>query len=188
MAAEHTSAVTHKRCTKCLKYKRVPEDYVMRKRTLKSGEVRKYAAGECKECGALRREKWKQDYIAEHGLEAWRDLQRHYSRKRDKEARKKYNREWWRMTHGKGTRVWKRYEHEKDGGHKYPRVPSRQLRWFWDTEMTEQQKALVRSNENFYRALRRAMYDQKNVELRAVDELGVMIGRVELISYLYPGE
>lgn len=90
-------AVTEKRCTVCRLVKRVPDDYVMRRRTLKCGEIRVYPSGECRQCGAARREKWKADYIAKHGEEAWRKKQRQHSKGRDKKKRRRYSREYGRM-------------------------------------------------------------------------------------------
>lgn len=81
-----------KRCTKCRQFKRVPEDYVMRKRVLASGEVRHYPSGECKRCGSERKARWVQA-----NRDTVRARQRRYNANRDQLARRAYQRDYQRM-------------------------------------------------------------------------------------------
>lgn len=75
--AQAVAEPDHKRCTKCKKMMRVPEDYVMKERTLASGETKKYAAGECKFCGRKRAAAWREKKKAEGVLA---ELDRKYKR------------------------------------------------------------------------------------------------------------
>jgi hypothetical protein len=99
-----------KRCTACNEWKRVPDDYTMRKRTLASGEVRKYPAGECKKCSAERAAKWRDNLRAKGEL---KERQQEYNLRRDPEHKREYNREYSAMRRRaegvKSRGPWKKY-------------------------------------------------------------------------------
>lgn len=110
-ALKDAPPITTKICSRCKEPKRVPDDYVMRKRKLKSGDVTRYPSGECNECARKRKQNW-----ADRNRETVRERQRRWNANRDPEHRRRYQRDYQRMQRvleGVTPRgPWRRYRHE----------------------------------------------------------------------------
>lgn len=183
--------VEQKRCTICKEWRKVPEEYVMRNRTLASGEIRRYAAGECKYCGRKRAERWKKAYITEHGEEAWKEKQKGYQRNRDQQKQRRYQREYGRikrMEEGAEPRgPWKKYEHESGSkGTKKVFVSSTPLRIWWEAMDTETRQ-WINLDESLSRTVRRYAYESVNVEIDIIDMLVDRLSDPGLYARLAPG-
>lgn len=183
-------AVTQKKCTVCLEWKDVPGDYTMRKRKLKSGVIKHYPAGECLKCANDRRKRWKQNYIDKHGLEAWKQYQRESSAGRDKEVRNRYNRERGRLQRleegAKPRGPWKKYRDESGGSLGLVFVSSSKLRQWWES-LDVETKTLIGAHDSISRSIRRACYEQDNVELCVLDSIATLMGDPNLVSVLSNG-
>jgi hypothetical protein len=171
--------VTQKPCTKCGVWKRVPEDYSMRKRKLKDGSVTLYPNPECKPCATARSKQARENYILKHGKEAWLKLHASY---RDPEERKTYNREWWRMTHGKGKRTWRRYAPTRE----QVRVDAAPFLAWWDANRFRIPSDRGRWNTHHQTVRRIRNEGQTTIDLFIVDEIGTRIGEPGLAAELYP--
>lgn len=123
---------SNSRCRRAGQWLRVPDDFYMRRRRLKSGGMRVYPSGECKECSRERADKWKKGL----GPEEAKRRQTLYNKQRDRAKQRRYNREHQRLlaieAAERGERVlrgpWKRYTNEPQ-----PRmlVPARGfIRWY----------------------------------------------------------
>lgn len=134
------------RCKRAGKWLRVPDDFYMRRRKLKSGGLRVYPSGECKECSRARADRWKKAL----GPEEAKRRQDGYNAKRDQEKKKRYNREYLRLkaaeAEARGELVrrgpWHRYRDEPQ-----PRVlvPARAfIRWYVDERTRMDQVLRVR--------------------------------------------
>jgi hypothetical protein len=181
-------AVKSKVCTVCRTSKRVPEDYVMRKRKLKSGGVRTYPSGECNQCANDRKTRWKEEFIAKHGHEAWLERQRRYNSNRPSEERRRYQREYGRMRRieeGATPRgPWKIYADESGGRLGYMMMPAKPFIDFWKTVGQVDRQ---RVSENLRRSVRRAEEsEQENIEFSVVDAVSVALGLPGLVQELYP--
>lgn len=183
-------AITQKKCTVCKEWKNVPDDYSMRKRRLKSGIVNHYPAGECLKCANKRRKKWKQDYIDEHGLEAWKKYQRESSANRNKEVRNRYNRErgrLQRLEEGATPRgPWKKYRDEAGGSLGREMVSSSKLRQ-WLESLDADSRTMINAHPTLLRSVHRVCYEQENVELGVLDSLATLMGDPGLITLLSNG-
>lgn len=184
-------------CERRGQWLKVPDDFPMRKRKLKCGEVKRYPAGECKQCNRRRADEWKAKIIREQGLEAWQKLNKRYNDKRDPDHKRRYNREYTRMRRieqGVTPRgPWKKYRHEVEERMKL--VPVKPfVEWFQSlngSTPTEDQMG-----DRLSRAVRRAIngggesaesLEDRRIHLDIVDEVGVLVGEPFLIHALYPG-
>jgi hypothetical protein len=168
---------------------KVPDDFPMRKRKLKCGEVRRYPAGECKLCNRRRADEWKAKIIREQGIEAWRAMNKRWNDKRDKEHKRKYNREYQRIQaalEGRRQRgPWKKYAHELDERLKL--VPAEPfVQWFQSLNGSTPTESQM--GPRLARAVRRATSGEiQKIHLDIVDEVGVLVGQTYLIHTLYAG-
>lgn len=119
-------------CRRAGQWLQVPEDFYMRRRKLKSGGIRIYPSGECKECSRARADAW----IAAKPPEERKKLYAQWNAKRDRKKRNRYQREHQRLTAieeaEKGERIlrgpWKRYRDEPEPDE---RVPARGfIKWY----------------------------------------------------------
>lgn len=181
--------VDRKKCTKCHQWKDVPADYVMKKRQLKSGEIRRYASGECKQCGRERAEKWKQDYIAKYGEKAWKDKQEEYKRNRNQEKRKQYQREYGRIRRieqGVTPRgPWKKYRNESGGRAEKIQMSSTPVRIWWDN-LDKETKAYLNLDESLSRRIKYAR-TEPNIEIKLIDRIVDALKDPNLYQVLAPG-
>ncbi len=182
--------VEQKRCTQCKEWRKVPDEYVMRKRTLKSGEIRRYAAGECKYCGRERAERWKKDYITKHGEEGWKEKMAEYKRNRDQDKRRRYQREYGRlrrMEDGATPRgPWKRYRDESGGRVEKIRTSSTLLRIWWEN-LDEETRSYINVDQDLSRTIRRYAYEDVNLELTVIDRIVDKLKDPALYQRLAPG-
>lgn len=179
---------TSKKCTKC-GIRKPLGDFTMRKYKTKSGEVTRHPAPECRECAAKRRAKWREDYIAEHGEEAYRQLQNRYNKNRDPEKRRRYQREYGRMERmeqGVASRgPWKKYRREVGASTGSDRVPVEPfVAWI---DATPEVREVLTHNANLARAVNRVR-GQERVSIGLVDQLGTSLGDPDLVNRLYPLE
>lgn len=187
-----------KRCTKCKRMKIVPDDYQMRKRTLKSGEVRLYPAGECRECSRKRSAEWREKYVLSLPPEQRRKVYRKWSRSRNQAKRRRYQRDYQalqRRQQGIPVRgSWKKYRNQS--GPTVPRDPF--VEWLLNSDEVKRIgfKELARrvgSNESRFRVIARghykkngAVYSVKNVSLELIDRCLMATGSKTMIHDLYP--
>ena len=167
----------------------VPDDFRMRKRKLKGGEVVVYPAGECNVCARKRADIWRDKFIAEHGEEAWKARVKEWNSRRDREKKNRYNREYGRMRRaemGMESRgPWRKYRHEML--ERLKMVPVEPfVKWFQSlngTSPTEKQLG-----DRLARAVRRATSGEtKKIRLDIVDDVGVIAGYPHIIHTLYGG-
>lgn len=117
LRSQEVSQPDRKPCTACGHWKDVPDDYTMRKRTLADGTVRLYPAGECKKCQAERSANHR-ERLREEGVLAERE--KTYNERRDKEAKREYNREYGAIRRRQAGAVargpWKKYRDKNERG------------------------------------------------------------------------
>lgn len=190
--AQDHFAVTSKRCTKCREVKRVPEDYSMRKRVLKSGEIKYYPAGECLSCAGIRREAWKRKFIEEHGIEAWRSKQRLMNASRDPEKKKRYNRQYSRERRREAgvpeRGPWKRYRDDTNPTGKGKKVTAAPALQWWNAQTPSIRQHIRRADESLhveFHAISRG--DRLNIDIVFLDRLSVVMGDPSLVGTLSLG-
>lgn len=171
----------HKRCSKCNKVKRVPEDYYMRKRKLASGEIGVYPAGECKVCSRARADAWRDSMTEEERKRKQAEYNQARIDKDPDEFRRK-QRDWSRDARiragVKPRGPWKRYREQES-----------QILVDADpfTEYCRERKLgpmalqhLTGIDESFFR------HKRKQIELRIVDLVMTANGDHDQVSVLYP--
>jgi hypothetical protein len=168
--------------------KNVPADFSMRKRKLKTGEIVLYPQPHCKACGRELNAANKQKFIDEYGLEAW---QRRHSSYGNKEARRRYNREHYRMTQvEKGAppkHTWKKYEDELEAvrAEKFYIFPFKQ--WWEGLDTATRARIRLALDDSVVRLIRRVVtVQQVNISMDAVDAVGEAAGDPGLRARLYP--
>ena len=185
-------------CDRAGEWLRVPEDFLMRKRRLKSGEIVVYPSGHCRLCDRERRRQWKEDFIAKYGEEVWKERNKEWNSHRDRERTRKVRREHRRLEDAISGRYpnlrgpWKKYAHELN--EPLPLVPAKPF-VDWYLGLNGSRPTESEMGDNVARAVRRAVYGGKDsvcdVELRrlhleTVDAVGVLVGVPQLIRALYP--
>jgi hypothetical protein len=188
-------AIDRKRCTQCGEVKRVPDDYYMRKRKLKSGEINIYPPGECKDCSRARADAWKQKYIEEHGLEAWKEKERQWNRGRSPTKRRRYAREYSRLRRieegatPKGP--WKKYENEVGMPMSKPKigegiVSAYPFRQWWEG-LPAEMKMQLRQDPVLQRSIHRALNESLNISVDTLDNIAIALGDPGIVSLLTRG-
>lgn len=183
--------VDQKPCTKCGEWKRVPEDYSMRRRKLADGTTRSYPAPECKACARERAEQWKRDFIAEHGEEAWKAKSRAWNAKRDQEKRRRYDRDYQRMVRAEaGTPKrgpWLKYRNEAPGAtEQIVRVDAGPFREWWKSLAPLTKARVYAADVHAQRTILRIFNEQDRMEYSKVEDLCALAGYPGVERDLYP--
>jgi hypothetical protein len=175
-------------CDRAGEWLRVPEDFPMRTRTLKDGTKRRYPAGECKRCNRARAERWKAEFVAEHGEDAWKAKWKTWNSKRDREAKRKYDREYQRFlraSNGIEPRgPWKKYRDEVEKRTETI-VPTGPFKDWWKSLSPIVRARAFAKSETVARGIRRVLNNER-MSLFFVDQVGVLTGHPELAIVLYP--
>lgn len=185
-------------CDRVGQWLRVPEDFYVKRKRLKSGEIVNHPSGQCRHCEAKRRHKWRQEFIAEHGEEEWKKVNKRWNANRDPERTRKIRRESRRINDALIGRYksprgpLKKYLHELT--EPLPLVPAKPfVDWFLSlngARPTEDQMG-----ESLARNVRRAVHgghdsvsdvERRRVHMETVDAVGILAGVPHLISALYP--
>lgn len=177
---------SQKRCTKCKKWKNVPGDFTMRRRTLASGQVKTYPAGECKRCTADRSARHRDKLRREGVLLA---KQKEYNDKRNPTHKRAYNREWQRQRRRlagvpeRGT--WRKYRHEVVELGVDPRLPRAPFdEWLAQVPMTPTElQAKTGVGEEIFRRT-----GGSTISLSTVDRVCVGLGIPDQVAVLYPAD
>lgn len=178
---------THKLCTKCRLMKPI-HLFTMRKRTLASGEVRQYPAGECKKCASERAAEHREKLAEEGKL---REREREYNSRRDPEQVREYNRVYQaeqRRKEGVPVRgPWKKYRQENRGGELIDVTP---LAEFLEEQVHRHGRSAVclaigLSKRRLFDIIERTY---PTIELQNADRLLIGLGYPEQLAILYPEE
>jgi hypothetical protein len=174
-------------CRRAGEYLDASEFSIVR-RKLVDGSVRRYLKSGCRECERARKREWKAKKIEEEGREAWSERVKTWNSSRSKEYRKRYNREWWRRTHGKGIHTWKIYAHEIDTGAARISVDIDPIAGWLDTvadqfDLRAASLDIGKGESWVYDLMHRR---QRTVLLEDVDDLLVRLGCQGRLSALYP--
>lgn len=184
---------TEKRCTKCKKMKPVPDGYVMRKRKLATGEIRHYAAGECKECGKKRAAAWRAKMKAEGKMtEIDRRHKRTYINK-DPDRYRRMQREAGAAQRRKAgvpeKGPWRKYRNENGKGGKLPLGPIQE--WLVEQAKIHEITSIAAATGVSDRQIRRIITGKdgdgpvKSVSVDLADKIFHGLGATEEMAILY---
>lgn len=187
---------SNKSCDRAGQWLNVPDDFIMQNRRISGGKKRRYPSGECRQCQAKRRKKYRDDFIAEHGIEAWREREKAWNKNRNQEKKRKYNREYQRMkaagTVANPRGPWKKYQHEVEV--RLGRVPVEPFVEWW-LALNGSRPTEAQMGPALARAVRRAVYgandsaeniEDRKMDLEHVDQIGILTGFPHLIHVIYP--
>jgi hypothetical protein len=172
--------IEKKKCSKCGIWKDRAQDFSHRRKQLKSGLVKKYPAGECKDCRRIMRQEYEKRVGRKKVQEMRRKAQQKYFQNPEKQRMRRESDRFARAMRGINVQPIKKYRHELEEYMEFvDPEPFRQFLEEAGWPIFDGKSTISR----YVRGFKEREY--KQVHLEKIDLVATAMGRPEIVHILY---